>query len=298
MLISVDDPNGQPLAIGSGFVIKAGMVATNYHVIEGASGGFVKLIGSKAKHEITGIIALSERYDLAILAVPTLNSSTMSLGNFASVAVGDPVFVVGNPRGLEGTFSQGIVSAIRDLGSDRLMQITAPISPGSSGGPVLDAEGSVIGVSVATFRGGQNLNFAIPVGYLSELAHTTNAPLPFRKVERSNPKSSVLGNLGGDLKEGVSAAQFAWNDNQFMGRYTFSVRNDLREPVRNVVCVVIFYGNDGLPIETEMVRIAGPVASKLAKRSGEQGRIEADQVRNLTRRVEVRVIDFEVVYEE
>ncbi len=145
VLISVDDPNGQPLAIGSGFVIKEGMVATNYHVIEGASGGFVKLIGSKAKHEVTGIVALSEKYDLAILAVPSLSSPNMGLGDFSSVAVGDSVFVVGNPRGLEGTFSQGIVSAIRDLGSDRLLQITAPISPGSSGGPVLDAQGRVIG---------------------------------------------------------------------------------------------------------------------------------------------------------
>ena len=68
----------------------------------------------------------------------------------------------GNPQGLEGTFSQGIVSSIRVLGADKILQITAPISPGSSGGPVLNEKGQVIGVSVATFRGGQNLNFAIP----------------------------------------------------------------------------------------------------------------------------------------
>jgi hypothetical protein len=275
------------------------MVATNNHVIEGAAGGFVKLIGSKAKHEITGFIALSEKYDLAILAVPSLSAPTMTLGDFSSVAVGDPVFVVGNPRGLEGTFSQGIVSAVRDIGSDRLLQITAPISPGSSGGPVLDAQGRVIGVSVATFRGGQNLNFAIPVGYLADLHATAPSTVsPFKKVARSNPKSSLLGNLGGDLKEGVSGAQFAWNDNQYMGYYTFSVRNDLRAPIRNVACAVIFYGSDGLPIETEIARVAGPVGSKLAKRSNQLGRIEADQVRNLTRRVEVRIIDFEVMHDE
>jgi len=82
------------------------------------------------------------------------------------VAVGDEVFVVGNPYGLEGTLSQGIMSGLRSVGPDSLLQITAPISPGSSGGQVLNSQGEVIGVAVATLTDGQNLNFAIPVSYL------------------------------------------------------------------------------------------------------------------------------------
>lgn len=299
VLISVEDSNGQPLGIGSGFVIKKGIVATNYHVIEGASGGFVKLIDSKAKHEIAGVVALSEKYDLAILSVPDLSAPLLQLGDFSTVAVGDSVFVVGNPRGLEGTFSQGIVSAIREFGDDRLLQITAPISPGSSGGPVLDSRGSVIGVSVATYLGGQNLNFAIPVGYLAELsANAPTSPAALKKVARTNPKSSLVGNLGGDLKDGVTAVQFSWNDNRYMGYYTFSVRNNLREPIRKVLCLVIFIGADGLPIETEVVRVDELVGPKLAVRSKRYGRHEPDQVRNLSTRVEIRVIDFEFVRDE
>jgi S1-C subfamily serine protease len=87
----------------------------------------------------------------------------------AGHAVGDKVYAVGNPLGLEGTFSEGIISGMRFIGGHATMQITAPISPGSSGGPILDGSGSVIGVAVATFKNGQNLNLAIPVGYVSRL---------------------------------------------------------------------------------------------------------------------------------
>ena len=77
-----------------------------------------------------------------------------------------------------------------------------------------------------------------------------------------------------------------------MGYYTFSVRNNLREPIRDVVCLVIFYALDGLPVETEMVSISGPVGGNLAKRSQRSGRLEADQIRNLTAKTEIRVLDF------
>src|SRR5262249_3421737 len=80
--------------------------------------------------------------------------------------IGDEVYVVGNPEGLEGTFSQGIISSLR--GNDYI-QITAPISHGSSGGPVLNKNGEVIGVAVGLIEEGQNLNFAIPVSKLTQL---------------------------------------------------------------------------------------------------------------------------------
>jgi len=75
--------------------------------------------------------------------------------------VGDTVYVAGNPKGLEGTFSQGIVSGIRRVKGNRYLQITAAISEGSSGGPILNESGDVIGIAVATVREGQNLNFAV-----------------------------------------------------------------------------------------------------------------------------------------
>jgi S1-C subfamily serine protease len=89
---------------------------------------------------------------LVVLKISGGCSQALALGNSDAVQVGDSVYAVGNPQGLEGTFSQGIISSVRELGSKKLLQITAPISPGSSGGPVLNEKGEVIGVSVATFR--------------------------------------------------------------------------------------------------------------------------------------------------
>ena len=93
-------------------------------------------------------MATDEKHDLAILAVSGSSISTLSLGDSDSVSIGDVVYVVGNPEGFEGTFSDGVISGVRGSNADsgKLLQMTAPISPGSSGGPVLNARGEVIGV--------------------------------------------------------------------------------------------------------------------------------------------------------
>ncbi|GAG54367.1 unnamed protein product, partial [marine sediment metagenome] len=117
-----------------------------------------------------GLVSADYQRDLTLLKITgVITSPLIILGDINQVAVGEEVYAVGNPQGLEGTFSQGIVSSIRQIGSDMLFQITAPISPGSSGGPVLNTQGKVIGIAVATFSGGQNLNFAIPASYLVPL---------------------------------------------------------------------------------------------------------------------------------
>ncbi len=151
MLVMHDD-NGQPLSLGSGFFVKENVVATNLHVVEVAAGGYAKIVGAKPKYDIVGYVAIDKRSDLVLLKIKDVKAPTLSLGDGNKVAIGDELFVVGNPKGLEGTFSKGIVSAIRTVGQNSILQITAPISPGSSGGPVLDEQGKVIGVAVATSR--------------------------------------------------------------------------------------------------------------------------------------------------
>ncbi|MGB6878239.1 MAG: trypsin-like peptidase domain-containing protein, partial [Candidatus Acidiferrales bacterium] len=169
VMIVTSDANGQPLALGSGFSVGDAVIATNMHVIEGASAARIKVIGRPETYTVGGVIGTDPTADLALLKVNGLNAPPLQLGDSKQAAVGDQVFAVGNPEGLEGTFSEGIVSGIRTVDADTLLQITAPISPGSSGGPVIDSNGKVLGIAVATFKEGQNLNFAVPVSYLKAL---------------------------------------------------------------------------------------------------------------------------------
>ena len=171
VLIVMEDRNGQPLNIGSGFFVARDTVVTNLHVVEGVFKGYIKRIGIDKTYRIKGIVAMDSRQDLAIIRVSGVDAPVLPLGKSDKVQIGESVYVAGNPIGfLEGTFSNGIISGVREfrVGSKRI-QITAPISKGSSGGPVLNSKGEVIGVAVSIITAGQNLNFAIPSNYLSEL---------------------------------------------------------------------------------------------------------------------------------
>jgi len=155
---------------GSGFVIAPSYVVTNYHVINKAEilkGIVVRLPRDKTLHGIHSVVARDNVHDLALLYVPTLRAPALKLGSDATLRIGQKLYVAGNPKGLEGTFSDGLLSAMHR--EDDQLQMTAPISHGSSGGPVLNERGEVIGISVAVLETGQNLNFAVPVSYLYAL---------------------------------------------------------------------------------------------------------------------------------
>ena len=170
--LEVRDGNGITLGRGSGFFVRRNLIATNFHVIDGAALISVKLVNTKVSYSIEGVTAIDEPNDLALLKVPVYDVTPLPLSDSDTVQVGETVYVAGNPKGLEGTFSDGIVSGRRDryMGKERL-QMTAPISPGSSGVPVLNRNGAVIGVSVSGYNPlyGQNLNFAIPSNALKAL---------------------------------------------------------------------------------------------------------------------------------
>lgn len=271
VLLVMEDSNGQPLAMGSGFVIKEGIVATNLHVIEGASRGYAKLADRKEKLNIAGRVAVDTARDIALLAVDDIKAPALRIGDSTQLAVGDEVYAVGNPRGLEGTFSAGIISSVRKVGNDSLLQITAPISPGSSGGPVLNSKGEVIGVAVATFKGGQNLNFAIPSAYLSALTGQIKAAVPLTKASErlKDPNAkSILEDMGGGSTEGVEAAQFSWATQLYEtdGGFTFSLRNRLRDPIKDVLCLVIFYDEKDEPLDIAVAQHRGTIPPGLAKR--------------------------------
>lgn len=169
VLLVMEDQDGRPLTLATGFVVGDGLVATNYHVVKGAARGFARVVGTDERTAVRAVFDADQDVDLALLSVERLKAAALPLGDSAKVSIGDEVFVLSNPEGLEGTFSAGIVSAIRRSDDEHRLQITAPISSGSSGGPVLNTEGKVIGIVAATITEGQNLNFAIPAEYLVAL---------------------------------------------------------------------------------------------------------------------------------
>jgi S1-C subfamily serine protease len=152
-----------PTGVGSGFVAaKDGKVVTNFHVIRNAAQAVVET-SDGAKYKDVEVIALDETRDLAVLRIRAPGLKPLSLGDSALSKPGEHVVAIGNPLGLGNTVSDGLLSGIRNLKQLALLQISAPISPGSSGGPVFNDHGEVIGVSTLLLTGGQNLNFAIPI---------------------------------------------------------------------------------------------------------------------------------------
>ena len=177
--------NGQTLGFGSGFFVQRDQIATNFHLIAGASHGTAKLIGKPATYDIEGITASDAENDLAILKVSDSNIQPLPLGDSDAVQLGDTVYASGNPKESEGAFSDGTISGSDTVGIEKLLQMTAPISPGGSGGPVLNEKGEVIGLSFLTLEDGQNLNCAIPSNHLKALISKSEAVKPLAKEKQS-----------------------------------------------------------------------------------------------------------------
>ena len=167
------DAKGEPWISGSGFFIRPGEVITNRHVIDGAHRVEIHTLDGKGRtYPVTGTLAVDEEGDLALLRVELPAERSRPLA-FASTlpAEGEQVFVIGNPLRLEGSVSDGIVSAVRevpDLGP--IIQTTAPVSHGNSGSPLLNMRGQVIGIVTVKVTNGQNINLALGVSRINALS--------------------------------------------------------------------------------------------------------------------------------
>jgi hypothetical protein len=183
-----------PTGAGSGFVVDAsGIVATNLHVIYGAESAEV-LLEDDVATPVVEVLGVDEEHDLALLKIEAEDLTVVALGDSDAVEPGDAVVAIGNPLGvLSHTVSDGLISAVRDYEDTKMLQISAPISVGSSGGPVFDERGQVIGVATLIVTGGQNLNFAVPINYLRPLL--------------ASPKPETLPELAERLGAGVAAGK-------------------------------------------------------------------------------------------
>lgn len=170
------DASGKVVSIGSGFVVDAnGLIVTNYHVIEGAEAAQVKMKDGEIYDRVE-VVDFDTRRDLAVLKIRAFKPlPTVKLGDSGRIEIGEDVVAIGNPHGLEHTVSAGVISAIRQAEGYRLLQISVPISPGSSGGPLFNMNGEVVGITSSGIvgEGAQNLNFAVPVDYVRPLLTTT-----------------------------------------------------------------------------------------------------------------------------
>ncbi|HWS98742.1 MAG TPA: trypsin-like peptidase domain-containing protein [Pyrinomonadaceae bacterium] len=190
------DAKGEIQMTGSGFFIRPGQVLTNLHVIEGASRAEVRTLDGKGRtYPTDGVVTLDDEADLAVLSVQMPADRARSLEVADSLPEeGEQIFVVGNPLRLEGSVSDGIVSAVREVPSlGEIVQITAPISHGNSGSPLLNMKGQVLGVITMKVTNGQNINLALGASRLRQLKSgtlTSFADLAARN--KTGPPSEML----------------------------------------------------------------------------------------------------------
>jgi len=166
------DAKDQPLISGSGFFVRPGEVVTNLHVINGARRVEIHTLEGKGRtYPVAGTLAVDDEADLALLKVdlPAERSRPISL-SAALPEEGEQVFVIGNPLRLEGSVSDGIVSAVREVPDvGRVIQITAPVSHGNSGSPLFNMRGQVIGIVTVKVTNGQNINLALAAARINNL---------------------------------------------------------------------------------------------------------------------------------
>lgn len=200
--VATFDARGEKLSRGSGFFVAADRVVTNRHVIEGAYRAEINFANGNT-YKVSGVLAVDGEGDIALLQVDVPPGAVIPLSVVrTSPQEGESIVVIGNPLGLEGSVSNGIVSAVRDIKNfGRIIQITAPISPGSSGSPVVNMQGQVVGVATLQLTDGQSLNFAVPSERIAQLQVNQTTTLgdlvvATKKNLRANAERFYLQGLG------------------------------------------------------------------------------------------------------
>jgi S1-C subfamily serine protease len=194
VIIISADKDAKPIGQGSGFIVSKNRVVTNHHVIDGSAGVLV-VFADGATSVVEGIAADSPTRDITILSVDTGTRPTLKFGDELSMRQGDAVYAVGAPRGLELSITNGIISGFRHIDEEFMIQNTAPIAPGSSGGPLFDGEGRVIGVTTSLLVDSPGIYFSIGVGDVRRLLRAPNvllAPLQGRSAKNESVTSASV----------------------------------------------------------------------------------------------------------
>ena len=167
VMVYAAEPSGKITGRGSGVFMGTDLLVTNCHVI---ARGKVFMAGHRQKRSPARLVAYDAANDLCALRVQGLDVAPARIGDSETVRVGQRVYAIGAPEGYELTFSEGLVSGLREAEGGRYIQTTAPMSEGSSGGGLFDSEGRLIGITALVYSAGQNLNFAAPAEWAADLA--------------------------------------------------------------------------------------------------------------------------------
>ena len=286
------DENDQPLSLGSGFFInESGDIATNHHVLEGSSKAIIKTIRGD-KGNILEIIKDDPELDLLVAKTSFKKTTPLPLGDSNTITVGEDIVAIGNPAGLEGTVSKGIISGIREVEDFKFIQITAPISPGSSGGPVFNLSGKVIGIATAYLDSGQNLNFAMPVNYLKSL-------------KPSNIKLSSLSKMqkaGAEEREHTLVKIFDLHYNIYSGNLTsidFAIKNLSSYPIKNIKLFFVYRNYKGEIINYSEQYIKDTILPQLALQFSHSHDVKyfagRESDKHKLGKVEIRILDYSII---
>jgi S1-C subfamily serine protease len=205
---------GEPVSSGSGFFLdREGLIATSHHVLAGSSRAIIRTLKGE-EGEIVEVTHDDPAVDLTIARTSLRSSAALSLGDSDKVQANDQVVLIGNAPGKQRAFSAGSVIGMRHAEELQLLQITAPLSPGSSGGPVLNLKGEVIGIATAFIASEKDVSFAMPVNYLKVLkpARMKLADLPaaspsFKAEMRGSVVTRILVIRGDERASGPGSSE-------------------------------------------------------------------------------------------
>ncbi len=224
--IETFDEAGDLIGTGSGINVNStGKIFTNYHVIEGASAVKVKFISNQV-YNVTSVLGYDVDRDIAVLKITGTNLPVASFGNSSLLENGEEILTIGSPIGLENTISNGLVSnRSRILDGQSYLQISAPISPGSSGGALVNLYGEIVGITSAQFISGQNINLAIPINevkkFLTSNESTSLKALKDTKITKRidyDDGSYYIGEVVGGVPQGLGTTVYS-NGDQYTGEF-------------------------------------------------------------------------------
>lgn len=225
------------ISMGSGVVVGPGCVATNKHVVER---GFLPRVKAGEDRLAARVSHAHPSADLCQLQVERLRAPAASIRDSSSLAVGEKVYAIGAPLGLESTMSEGLISGLRPENGLHVIQTTAPISKGSSGGGLFDEGGKLVGITSYFLSAGQNLNFALPADLISTLRlHPVQSEADMLRAQLTAAAVGPAAMMAARLELGFPQANFAvWSDEEQVVHVSWGSPpsvNQVREYLRSLI---------------------------------------------------------------